>query len=757
MSGSMGSSAAPGNGLLSLHSSHANPAVNAADAAFLQDNTLGGSCVSSTSSSSRGSYGGSSLSDRASVSSSSQSGGSAGMGGLGIPPLPSNPPPTGYHPSFYYSEGGAYRGSNGPGSASCVLSVVNKPSFVTSNNNCDATVPVLGIPLHSSPQQQHLNNSLNSRMYESGIPMSNNMCSRDVCPDLLLRSPSVDPMRRDFPHSRSGSIDTTRNDYPHNRSGSMDTTRNEFPHHRSGSIDTTRNEFPQHRTGSIDTTRSDFPHHRSASIDTSRNDLPHHRSGSIDTSRSDFPHSRSGSIDTTRNNLPHFRSGSSIDANCRGEYPHPRSGSIDSTYRSNFHLRTGSTDTTGRPIDFRRSGSIDAPAGRNDYLARRAGAVAAAAAGSVDENLPQVAGGVPAADSSAGNEVLREAFMIKRSQNRSRFGPTNWRERWFVLTSSHIIYYDGDRQAKLTSGRKKEKGRVDLSSVECVERVAESAFDRDHVFQIVHVIDGEESCTLYVEAATQHDCSAWIHHVRQLVCENTGLQSLYHPGRPLRGLWSCCKSANPCTPITWVPASRGTPNTSSVSHSSPSHSVNTPSPQNFHTPTHSLHTSQNAHTPTHSLHSSLSAHTPTHSIHSSHSVHTSPLPHSPSSLPGHPGSPQGCSSPTMLGAAQLNGTGAPASLTAGLWLHAGHNSCWSECVCLSVMNYSLCIAGDRVEDFVCNCQVRKFLLCYGFVTLEMCDGQTHVDLFLAAASPAWKGGAHLDNLLCLGDFLRKDN
>ena len=42
-------------------------------------------------------------------------------------------------------------------------------------------------------------------------------------------------------------------------------------------------------------------------------------------------------------------------------------------------------------------------------------------------------------------EVLRESFMTKRSQNKSRFGPTNWKERWFILTPNHIIYFDGDR------------------------------------------------------------------------------------------------------------------------------------------------------------------------------------------------------------------------------------------------------------------------------------------------------------------------
>ncbi|XP_018022035.2 uncharacterized protein LOC108678186 [Hyalella azteca] len=494
MSGSIGSNAMPGNGLVSLPSqSHMNQALT--DASFMHDSGLGGSFVSSTSSSSRGSYGGSSLSDRASVSSSSQSGGSGGIGNLGIPHLPVSATSTGYNPGFYYSEGGAYRGPNSPGSVNHVASLVSKPTFGISNNIGEASIPGLGIPVPSSPHHAAHNNAGNSRMYDASVPMSNNMCGRDVCPDLLLRSPSVDHMRRDFPHSRSGSIDANRNDYPHHRSGSIDTSRNDMQHLRCGSIDTTRNDLQHLRSGSIDTTRNDLQHLRGGSIETTRNDLHHARSGSIDATRNDFLHNRNGSIDATRNSVPHLRGGSNMDPNnMRGEYPHPRSGSIDSTYRSNYHLRTDSADAMGRPTDFRRSGSIDAPAGRNDHLCRRTSDSV------ISEDQPRSYGVVASAEGGGdtSDEVLRESFMVKRSQNRSRFGPTNWRERWFVLTAAHIIYYDGDRQ----SGRKKEKGRVDLSSVECVERVDESVFDRDNVFQVGHVIDGAESCTLYVEAAT---------------------------------------------------------------------------------------------------------------------------------------------------------------------------------------------------------------------------------------------------------------
>ncbi|KAK3867042.1 hypothetical protein Pcinc_027472 [Petrolisthes cinctipes] len=43
-------------------------------------------------------------------------------------------------------------------------------------------------------------------------------------------------------------------------------------------------------------------------------------------------------------------------------------------------------------------------------------------------------------------EVLKEAFMTKRSQNKRSFTPTNWKERWFVLSPENLIYYDGDKQ-----------------------------------------------------------------------------------------------------------------------------------------------------------------------------------------------------------------------------------------------------------------------------------------------------------------------
>ena len=69
------------------------------------------------------------------------------------------------------------------------------------------------------------------------------------------------------------------------------------------------------------------------------------------------------------------------------------------------------------------------------------------------------------------DEVLKQSWMTKRSQLKSRYSSsvdlsslhcsdprlswTNYKERWFCLTRSSLVYYDGDDEIK-----KKEKGRI---------------------------------------------------------------------------------------------------------------------------------------------------------------------------------------------------------------------------------------------------------------------------------------------------------
>lgn len=41
-------------------------------------------------------------------------------------------------------------------------------------------------------------------------------------------------------------------------------------------------------------------------------------------------------------------------------------------------------------------------------------------------------------------EVICQTYMVKRSQNKKRFTPINYKERWFVLTKNALVYYDTD-------------------------------------------------------------------------------------------------------------------------------------------------------------------------------------------------------------------------------------------------------------------------------------------------------------------------
>ena len=47
------------------------------------------------------------------------------------------------------------------------------------------------------------------------------------------------------------------------------------------------------------------------------------------------------------------------------------------------------------------------------------------------------------------DEVILQTFMVKRSQNKKRFTPVNYKERWLVLTRRALIYYDTDGEVNL--------------------------------------------------------------------------------------------------------------------------------------------------------------------------------------------------------------------------------------------------------------------------------------------------------------------
>ncbi|XP_046432250.1 tyrosine-protein kinase Btk29A isoform X2 [Neodiprion fabricii] len=161
--------------------------------------------------------------------------------------------------------------------------------------------------------------------------------------------------------------------------------------------------------------------------------------------------------------------------------------------------------------------------------------------------------------------VVKTGFMTKRSQNKKRFTPINYKQRWFVLTRQYLIYYDSDGE------RRKERGRIAVESVHVVETaqlgggVADAAAGEPGnagggggvppglPFQVGYREAGQEY-TLYLLAARDQDRADWIQTIRAVCAENPGLSGRYHSGLWSGKRWSCCRlstrSAEGCDPCS---------------------------------------------------------------------------------------------------------------------------------------------------------------------------------------------------------------
>jgi len=146
------------------------------------------------------------------------------------------------------------------------------------------------------------------------------------------------------------------------------------------------------------------------------------------------------------------------------------------------------------------------------------------------------------------DEVLKQTWMTKRSQLKSRISWTNYKERWFCLTRSSLVYYDGDDEVK-----RKEKGRIMVRDIQVVEQV--TLEDRPHSFQIKYSEGGQEY-TLYIQSKSESEREEWMQLARNLVRHNPGLLDRFHPG-VFVGKWLCCgetpKSCLGCQGISWTP------------------------------------------------------------------------------------------------------------------------------------------------------------------------------------------------------------
>ncbi|XP_057339629.1 tyrosine-protein kinase Btk29A isoform X2 [Microplitis mediator] len=188
-------------------------------------------------------------------------------------------------------------------------------------------------------------------------------------------------------------------------------------------------------------------------------------------------------------------------------------------------------------------------------------------------------------------EVVKQGYMVKRSQNKKRFTPINYKQRWFVLTRYYLAYYDSDGE------RRKERGRIAIESVHVVETATlGSGSSSSNVaagsesgsgggggippglpFQVGYREAGQEY-TLYLLAAREQDRAEWIRALRAVCSENPGLSGRYHTGLWSGKRWSCCRlssrSAEGCdTCSSWSPPKPSS--NATINSSSPLSAINT--------------------------------------------------------------------------------------------------------------------------------------------------------------------------------------
>nr|XP_014345443.1 PREDICTED: tyrosine-protein kinase Tec isoform X2 [Latimeria chalumnae] len=139
------------------------------------------------------------------------------------------------------------------------------------------------------------------------------------------------------------------------------------------------------------------------------------------------------------------------------------------------------------------------------------------------------------------SEVILEEVLIKRSQQKKRTSPLNYKERLFVLTKSKLSYYDGRLE------KKSKKGSIDIEKVKCVEIVKNDTglipCPNKYPFQVLYDVN-----TLYIFAPSIDSRNLWVKYLKEEIKNNASIIAKYHPQFWTDGSWQCCRQIDKLAP-----------------------------------------------------------------------------------------------------------------------------------------------------------------------------------------------------------------
>uniref|UniRef100_G3T6P7 Tyrosine-protein kinase n=1 Tax=Loxodonta africana TaxID=9785 RepID=G3T6P7_LOXAF len=146
-------------------------------------------------------------------------------------------------------------------------------------------------------------------------------------------------------------------------------------------------------------------------------------------------------------------------------------------------------------------------------------------------------------DDNMDKKSILEELLLKRSQQKKKMSPNNYKERLFVLTKTNLSYYEYDKMK-----RGSRKGCIEIKKIRCVEKVnlaEQTPVERQYPFQIVY-----KEGLLYIYA-NEESRSQWLEALQREIRGNPHLLIKYHSGFFVDGKFLCCqqscKAAPGCT------------------------------------------------------------------------------------------------------------------------------------------------------------------------------------------------------------------
>lgn len=130
------------------------------------------------------------------------------------------------------------------------------------------------------------------------------------------------------------------------------------------------------------------------------------------------------------------------------------------------------------------------------------------------------------------DQILKQEILRKRATGRKSIIKTyGLKTRLFILTTSHLSYYDGNEER-----RGKLKNCQELSAIKAVERVDDGVFENPFCFQVQF-----DEYTLFVFASNEQQRMDWVQALRdEIGTKNSCLLQRFHSGVYLNNCWSCC-------------------------------------------------------------------------------------------------------------------------------------------------------------------------------------------------------------------------